>query len=235
MRNLFAAIGLSLLAAAPAAAQVGPARARPINGATKPLPMMLIDQRNRLVVLEVDVDAQGRVTATRIEHRSDNSIFDERMRGYWKATPFMPALDADGRPVNDTLRITNTYSVKDSGSLTLRTMRNHSDIDGDEPAADAARIERMRCADLLWEYDFMKRRAPKARLEHEKIFQVPFAMFLAAGNVSERGRDALIAEWPKLVQRTLSTCREKPDAAYWKEVFVRVFERATPYESPPVP
>jgi hypothetical protein len=235
MRTFFSTVCLLVLAAPPLEAQVGPTRARPIHGAAKPLPTMAFDQKDRKVVLDVEVDAGGRVTATRIVQRSDNGIFDERMRGYWKDTPFMPALDAEGRPAPDTLRITNTYSVIDRGSMTLKTLRNHSDIDGNKPTDDALRMQRMRCADLIWEFDFMKHRARKARLDHEEIFHVAFALFLAAGNVSESARDALIAEWPKLVERTVSQCREKPQAAYWKEVFVPVFDHATPYASPPVP
>jgi len=92
----------------------------------------------------------------------------------------------------------------------------------------------MRCRDLLWEYDFMKRRAPKAKLEHEGIFHVPFAMYLAAGRVNEAARDALIHEWPKLTESVLSECAGKPDALYWKDVFVPVFTRAAPYQSAPV-
>jgi hypothetical protein len=235
MRIFFATVWLLMLAAPPAEAQVGPTRARPIHGASKPLPTMLFDQKDRKVVLDVDVDPTGRVVATRIVQRSDNGIFDERMRGYWKDTAFMPALDAEGRPAPDTLRITNTFTVVDRGSLMLKSLRNHSDIAGNRPADDAARIQRMRCADLIWEFDFMKSRVRKAALHHEEIFHVAFALFLAAGSVTESARAALIAEWPQLVERTVSQCRDRPEAAYWKEVFVPVFERAMPYVSPPVP
>lgn len=222
-----------LLAMSPAWAQVGPSRAHPINGATKPLPMMLIEQKPRKVILDVFVDFQGRVSRTAIVESSGNGVFDERMRGYWKDTPFMPALDAEGKPGADTIRITNTFSVEDRGSMQLKNFRNHSDIEGNQPAENAARLERMRCQDMLWEYDFMKRRAPKAQLLHEDIFQVAFAMFLAAGDFRESARDALIGEWPGLVASALAGCREKPDALYWQEVFVPLFTRAAPYESAP--
>lgn len=62
----------------------------------------------------------------------------------------------------------------------------------------------------------MRRMAPKANLFHEDLFHVPFAMFIAAGGVSE------------------AACREKPDATYWKETFVPLFTRVVPYSSPPV-
>lgn len=217
-----------------ALAQVGPSRARPINGATRQLPMMLLDQRPRKVVLDVFVDAQGQVTGSRIVEKSGSGVFDERMRGYWKDTAFMPALDASGTPTVDTLRITNTYSVDDKGSLVLRDLKNRSHIDGNQGVDDAARVQRMRCRDFVWEYEFMQRRAPKVKLQHEAIFHVPFAMFLAGGTVNDDGRDALIREWSTLVERLLADCRQRPDSRYWTDVFVPVFTRATPYRSAPV-
>jgi TonB family protein len=223
-----------LLCASLCHAQVGPSRAHPIHGATRPLPMMVIEQKPRKVVLDVSVDIQGRVSRTAIVESSGNGVFDERMRGYWKDTPFMPALDPEGKPRADTVRITNTFSVEDRGGVQLKNLRNHSDIEGDQPAENAARLERMRCRDLLWEFDFMKRRAPKAKLLHEDIFQVAFAMFLAAGDFRESARDALIGQWSGLVAGTLAGCREQPDALYWQEVFVPVFTRAVPFETAPV-
>jgi hypothetical protein len=235
MRNILARILLLVMTAAPLQAQVGPARAHPIIGASKALPTMFLDQKDRKSVLEVDVSADGRVSATRVVERSDNGVYDERMRGYWKSTPFMPALDAGGKPVADTLRITHTYTVTKYPDHTPTNLRNVSHIDDNQPSDNAARLGRMRCADLLWEFDFMKRRAPRATLDHEEIFTVAFAMFLAAGNISQSVRDALIADWSNLVERVLSDCRGKPDAAYWEGVFVPVFERAKRHVSPPVP
>jgi hypothetical protein len=217
-----------------ASAQVGPIRARLIHGATKKLPMMLIEQKPRKVVLDVFIDQDGRVTRTAIVAGSGNGVFDERMRGYWKDTAFMPAIDASGQPTADTLRITNTFSIDEKGSLTLKDFRNHSDIEGNSAVDNAAHVERMKCADMLWEFDFMKKRAPKATLEHEDIFHVAFAMYLAAATVNEAARDALIGEWPKLVPRVVETCRAKPEALYLKDVFVPAFTRAAPYQSRPV-
>jgi TonB family protein len=223
------------LAAGLANAQTGPARARPIQGATKKLPMMLIEQKPRTVILEVSVDAAGHVTGTRIVQSSGNGIFDERMRGYWKDTPFMPALDATGRPVADTLRITNAFEVEDRHSMSLKNFRNHSEVEGTPAAENAARVKRMRCRDLLWEFDFMAQRAPRAKLEHEDLFHVSFAMFLAAGTIKESARDALIGAWSTLVPRAVAECRAKPDVLYWQDVFVPLFMNAMPYESAPVP
>lgn len=233
-RTFFFVLGIAALFAGTANAQVGPSRARPINGATKKLPMMLIEQKPRRVVLEVFVDASGAVTGSRILESSGNGVFDERMRGYWRDTKFMPALDPTGAPTNDSLRITNTYSVDEKNSLTLRDLRNRSDIEGNQGADDAARVQHMRCRDLIWEHEFMQRRAPKAKLEHEAIFVVPFAMYLAAGRNNESARDSLIREWSKLVNDVLAECRAKPEAAYWKGVFVPIFTRAAPYQSAPV-
>jgi hypothetical protein len=231
----FAGAALLFVIATQSLAQVGPSRARLITGGSKPPQPMLIDQTPRKVTLDVTIGVDGRVTGTRLVERSGNGIFDERMRGYWKAQPFVPALDVEGQPREDTLRATNTFSVNEGKGPALKTLRNHSDIEGNKPADNIARMGLMRCRDFLWEFDFMRGMTPKANLLHEDLFHVPFAMFIAAGGVSETARDALIAEWDVLVVKTIAACRENPDAAYWKETFVPIFTRAMPYSSAPVP
>jgi len=231
----FAGAVLLVFFATQSHAQMGPARARLITGGSKPPPPMLIDQTPRKVALDVTVGADGRVTATRLVERSGNGVFDERMRGYWKAQPFVPALDVHGQPREDTLRATNTFTVDEGKGPALKMLRNHPDIEGNKPADNVARVGLMRCRDFLWEFDFMRRMAPKANLLHEELFHVPFAMFIAAGGVSEAARDALISEWDVLVVKTIAACRENPDAAYWQETFVPLFTRAVPYSSAPVP
>jgi len=216
-------------------AQIGPSHARVIHGATKKLPMMLVEQKPRKVVLDLFIDADGRVTRTAIVQSSGNGIFDERMRGYWKDSAFVPALDAEGKRAAGTLRVTNEFSVDDERSLSLKNFRNHSEVAGNTADQNSKLVERMRCRDLLWEYDFMRMRAPKAKLDHEDVFHVAFAMFLASGNVNDDARDALIREWPVLIERVVAACREKPDELYWQGEFVRIFARAAPYQSLPVP
>ena len=57
MRNILARICFLTMTAAPLQAQVGPARAHPIIGASKPLPTMFLDQKDRKMVLEVPLPA----------------------------------------------------------------------------------------------------------------------------------------------------------------------------------
>jgi len=165
--------------------------------------------------------------------RSGNGVYDERVRGYWKHQPFVPALDAAGNPVESTLRTRAIYSVRlPPGPETIVNSRNgwhfRTEILGSSPAALASRIENMSCSDLLWEYDFMRGIAPKAKLQHEEIFHVSLAMFIAAKQLGTEARDSLIAQWDPLIDQTVDSCRAQPAAAFWKDAFAHTFESATP-------
>jgi TonB C terminal len=194
---------------------------------------MQFETKNRTAEVEVQVSAEGHVISTKLVTRSGNGVYDERVRGFWKHQPFVPALDADGNPVASRLRARAYYLVKappNSAGLVngANGWRFRTEIVGASPEQLAARIEHMTCRDLLWEYDFMQRLAPRAKLQHEAIFHVAFAMYVAARQLGGEARDSLIAQWDTLVGQTLDSCRARPEAAYWKEAFIHTFESAAP-------
>jgi hypothetical protein len=217
-------------------AQIGPNQAYPIVAAAPRAPVMIFEAKSRKVVVDVNVGADGRTLSTKLVTRSDNGVFDERVRGFWKDQRFVPSLGEDGRPRATTLRIESDYSSRDvprretaEYQLLTQNWRFESSIEGRSPGHMAARIERMKCSDFLWEYDFMKRAAPKrASLEHEELFHVAFAMLIARRNLPNESRDVLIKQWSVLVPQTVDSCRAQPAAMYWNDAFAPTFDSATP-------
>jgi hypothetical protein len=234
MRPGFWRLAVCMLIVAPMVeAQAGPSRAYPINTASPKPPVMQFDRKDRTTEVEVRVGADGRTISTRLLSRSGNGVYDERVRGFWKAQPFVPALGADGKPMESTLRARAVYAVRlppGGDGLVNRINGFHfrTEIAGEKPGDLAARIEGMSCHDLLWEYDFMHGIAPKAKLHHEEIFHVALAMLIAARQMSTESRDALIAQWDALIEQTLDSCRAQPAARYWTDSFVPIFESAAP-------
>jgi hypothetical protein len=224
-----------MLMALEARAQLGPNLAYPIVAAAPKAPM-IDDGKERSVTLDVVVGADGRTVSTRLVTHTDNGVFDERVRGFWKYQRFVPTLDADGRPRASVLRIESRFSARDlpprkspEYQLLTQKWKFDSSIEGRSPGDMAARVARMTCRDFLWEYDFMKKQSPKrAKLEHEELFHVAFAMFISARQIANESRDALIEQWPTLIDQTVNSCRDQPDAMYWKSAFAHTFESATP-------
>jgi hypothetical protein len=223
-----------LLFAAGAHAQLPSSDAYPIDtGSPSHPPFLQFDQKDRMAEVEVTVGPDGRTLSTRLLTRSGSGVYDERVRGFWKNQPFVPAIDATGHPQTTTLRVRNFLAREDAqkGVSRARTSAGYhfrSEIVGRDLDVMAARIARMSCQDLLWEYDLMRGLAPKAKLQHEEIFHVAFAMFIAAKQLGNEARDSLIAQWDTLIGQTLDSCRAQPAAAYWKEAFVHTFESAAP-------
>src|SRR6185295_7882867 len=216
-----------------ARAQRGPSSAYPIETASPKPPLMQFERKDRTVEVEVRVGADGHTRSTKLLTRSGNGVYDERVRGFWKDQRFVPALDAEGNPVESTVRTRASYYVKtppEGAGLVNRVngWRFRTEVVNSDPAAIASRIGHMTCRDLLWEYHFMRGLAPKARLQHEEIFHIAFAMLIAARGFSLDARDSLIAQWDTLVGQTLDSCRVQPDARYWRDAFAHTFESAAP-------
>ncbi|HTU67917.1 MAG TPA: TonB C-terminal domain-containing protein [Steroidobacteraceae bacterium] len=224
---------VALSFAAGAHAQRGPNAAYPINTASPPPPLMQFEQKDRETQVAVRVGADGRVISTKLVTRSGNGVYDERVRGFWKKQPFVPALDADGRPRESTVLTRATFLVKPApvaAGLVYSSNGYHfrSEAIGKDPEAIAQRLRRMTCADVLWEYDFMRALAPKAKLVHEEIFHVSFAMYIADRALATDSRDALIAQWETLMGQVLDSCRAQPAAPYFADAFKHVFDSAAP-------
>lgn len=221
------------LVAANGSAQIGPTQAYPINTASPDPPLMHFDQKDRKTEVEIVVGPDGHTISTKLLIRSGSGVYDERVRGFWKDQPFVPAIDAEGHPRQTTLIGRNSYFFKPMQFGIENKQRGEgihfkAEIVDQTPDVMASRIRRMRCRDMLWEYDFMRGLAPKAKLQHEEIFHVAFAMLIAAKQLGNDARDALIAQWDTLVGQTLDSCRAQPDAPYWRDAFVHTFQSATP-------
>jgi len=231
--RLLAAGVLMLSLDAQAHAQRGPSAAYPIDTASPAPPVMQFESRDRAAEVDVRIGADGHTISTMLVKRSGNGVYDERVRGFWKKQPFVPALDAGGRPIESTLQTRAIYSVKlPPGGEGLIGRRNgwrfRFEVLGSNPSERAERIARMTCQDLLWEYDFMHAIAPKAKLQHEQIFHVAFAMLIAERHLDIETRDSLIAEWDPLIGQTMDSCRAQPAAYFWKDAFAHVFDSAAP-------
>src|SRR3954468_19041940 len=142
------------LVAADALAQLGPSQAYPINTASPPPPLMNFDQKDRAVDVEVTVGADGHTIATKLLTRSGSGVYDERVRGFWKDQPFVPAIDANGRPRQTTLIGRNTYFFKPMQhgiDSRKRGEGSHfkAEIVDQSPDLMASRIQRMTCHDML--------------------------------------------------------------------------------------
>src|SRR3954470_5587982 len=98
MRSGFCWFAMGVMVCRIAAAQVGPSQPYPILGAASKPPVMTLSQRDRTTVVDVTVGANGRTLTTKLVTRSGSGVFDERVRGFWKNQPFVPALDTSGRP-----------------------------------------------------------------------------------------------------------------------------------------
>src|SRR5690349_13284618 len=93
-----------LLLAGSAHAQLASSDAYPINTASPPHPPFLqFDQKDRTAEVEVTVGRDGHTISTRLLTRSGSGVYDERVRGFWKDQPFVPAVDAGGHLQTATL------------------------------------------------------------------------------------------------------------------------------------
>jgi len=152
----------------------------------------------------VRVGADGRTISTKLLSPLGKRRLRRTRARILEGTAIRPAIGVDGRAgridAADArgLRGASCRRAATASSYASMVFHFRTESAGETPADMAARIERMSCRDLLLEYDFMHGLAPKAKLHHEEIFHVAFAMLIAARRLSTESRDVLIAQWDAL-------------------------------------
>jgi TonB family protein len=234
MRSL--AMLVALLVSSPLFAQTGPLEARLIQSAksspfSDPFPELhrqLNRQDNVAIVIELTVGTDGRVSDARVLESSGNKRVDETVRKYYLKNRFVPALDEAGTPIVST--VTGKYLQQSSRPDPASSGPSQTRLDN-----EVQRVERMKCKDFVWEYNFMREAAYQQRLTFgEELFQTALGMFISR----ERVLDAQIAVLSRSVvpamDASAQACRSKPDEVFFSSVFsptlkaVAALEKRTP-------
>jgi TonB family protein len=223
------------LFATSAFAQTGPTLPRYVM--SKPPPQFdgHVTESSLRSVIELQVDATGRVTEVRVLKGSGSEDYDKRVQSYYRKWRLMPALDENGVPKASKLRM--GHSMRGMGppedARTTLKRTNPGEFPDEAPAEpidprvydEGGRVLRMRCKDFLWEYDFLRDVAGgNAPFELELMTQT--SLFEAAKKVR-----VPVAEYPRIkknlrrtLRETAKTCRARPEDMYIEHVLAPALE-----------
>jgi TonB family protein len=224
MNITWSLIVVGALASSLASAQTGPLRTRVVvAGIRGPFPKQ--DTHMDLsVVVEIAVDADGRVTNRTIVESSGNETFDQKVLKYYSKFRFVPQLEENGAAVASTVRM--RFRRAGIGSPPAAPP-----LQSDEPRVfdEVARIGRMKCSDFLWEYDLLKEIAGRQRsVNQETMLTTSLAMFVVQEKMNDSELKLLNRSFDKIVRESVESCRQNPQEKYWSGVLAPALKAAVP-------
>jgi TonB family protein len=226
LRRLVALVGyVSFLAAAgPAAAQVGPVQ-----------PVLVLPSGNPEIAhhrpdfaedysvpMDVYVNAQGKVTNIVITQSTDNLDADGAAAAFMRERTFMPAINEQGETMDALVRV-NVNMFKRGTKKVARVTVKPPPV-----ALEKDRIQRMTCADFLWEEERMRK---GANIKDTSFEQTPYMSALLyktqrhiPGDVEEKFWDM----WDDLHEKVVNRCEKQQTRLYFTDVLMPLLDGTMP-------
>jgi TonB family protein len=207
-----------LLFGTAAVAQTGPAPPKVVvAGMTLPPPVPPPETKmppgGYSAEVELETDAEGRVPKARIVKSSGDAKLDLLLTKYYRKWRVVPAIDAGGRPTTGVVRVAYRKAEKSPPRSEPLPPANA------RPGAEADRVERMSCADFVWEYDLMQSIAGKHAIDTEELLRTAFGLYLARHPL--KGDDLNRLMWARrpAIADSVTGCRSAPSRKFWSEVY----------------
>lgn len=206
-----------------AQAQTGPAEPQVILRASTARMSVGNRKLSGHVIADVRVGTDGRVLDVAITENATEEGLEPQILKVLRSARFVPALDADGRPIEATTAV--KLELRQSTGDSPKPMAANTDPEATEK--EKARISRMRCADFRWEWDLIKDASGDPDME----FMPRIATLMYAAMRTEAGDYVDVKVWkeaPKALKKAAEQCGDNPNAAFWEGVYRPLMDEAVP-------
>lgn len=216
MRKVITVLG-SLFFMSVAQAQMGPAPARAIS---RPMPAKAPSGvQNFNAEANLIISRKGRVDFAEVVTTSGDPGFDKEWKKSLSEWRFVPAVGADGQPIESHARVTyKNNALTDTPSTAAG-----------EPAptglSEPERVAKLTCKDFLWEYYIVTNALPRRLALLDSLVKTPLTL-LASEGVDAAQVNALRPRYDDLVNDGAKQCRDNPDALFWTGVFKPILQSA---------
>ena len=215
---------VACLIAGPAAAQVGPIQ--PV--------LVLSDGKNEFphsrpdlpesyaIPVDVFVDAKGVVSNVVVSESSRNLEADQLAAAVMRDKKFLPALDAKGAPVAGSAKVTVSMFKRGSKKVVKVVVK--------PPAlnAEIERVNKMMCADFLWEIERLKKEADVSDASYEVMPYVAARMYIKQKQIPGEVEGTFWDMWSNALRKVVDRCEKDELKFFYAEVLVPALDGVIP-------
>jgi TonB family protein len=226
LHRLFALFGyVSFLAvAAPAAAQVGPVQ--PVLVLPNGSPEIPHDRPNFAddysVPMDVYVDSTGGVTNVVVTQSTGNIAADGAAAAFMRDRRFLPAVDDAGVAMDTVIRANVNMFKRGSRKVARVTIKPGNF------AHEKARVQRMTCADFLWEVERMRKSANIKDTSFELTPYMSAILYKDKRNVPIEVEDKFWDMWTTMHEKVIERCEKQQTRLYFTDVLIPALDGTLP-------
>jgi len=212
------------LAAGPALAQVGPIQPVLVLPDGK-----LEASHNRpnfaedfSIPVDVFVAADGSVTSAVVSSTSGNVDADGVAATYMRERKFLPALDADSKPIDSVVKV-NVNMFKRGTKKVVRVTLKPPPFE-----RETMRVRKLMCADFLWEVNRIKTEAGIRDFSLEVMPYMSAHMYVSTKNLPSEIQEKFWDQWPGTLKKVIERCQKDELKFYFTEVLVPALDGTLP-------
>jgi hypothetical protein len=222
--RLVALLGyVSLLAAWPAAAQVGPIQPVLITEGKLEVAHSRPDLGDDYSVpINVFVAADGSVNKAVVTESTGNATADSVAVALMREKKFLPGLDAKGQPEQSMVKVTVNMFKRGPRKVVRITVKPPP------VAAETQRVKKLMCADFLFEVERIQKQAGIDDASLEVMPYMSARMYMQQKNVPSEVENKFWDTWPRALQKAIDRCEKEQTSFYYTEVLVPLLDGAMP-------
>jgi len=223
--RLLALLGyVSLLCAGSAAAQVGPIQPVLVlpDGKMEVTHDRPSFEEDYSIPVDVYVAADGSVTGAVVSSSSKNVAADGVAATYMRERKFLPALDADSKPVDSVVKV-NVNMFKRGSKKVVRVTLKPPPV-----AGETLRVRKLMCADFLWEVNRIKSEAGIKDFSLEVMPYMSAHMYVSGKNLPSEIEEKFWDAWPHTLKKIIDRCEKDELKFYFTEVLVPALDGTIP-------
>jgi len=224
LRHLTALVMFHLALAGPAIAQVGPVQ--PVLVLPSGNPEISHNRPNLpddyAVPIDVYVNAQGKVTNVVVTQSTGNVEADGAAASFMRDRTFLPAVNDNGEAMDSLVRVTVNMFKRGSKKVARVTTKPPP------LALEKARVQRMTCADFLWEVERMH---DDANIKDTSFEQTPYMsalLYKDKRHIPIEVESKFWDMWTDMHEKVVSRCEKQQTRLYFTDVLMPALDGTMP-------
>jgi TonB family protein len=224
LTGILSLVMFHLAFAGPAAAQIGPVQ--PVLVLPNGNPEMPHGRPNfsedYSVPVDVYVSATGAVTNVVVTQSSGNVEADGAAASFLRERKFLPGVNSDGEAIDSMVRV--------SVNMFKRGSKKMARVSTKPPpyAVEVDRVQRMTCADFLWEVERMREGANIKDASNEVTPLISALLYKDKRGVASEVEGKFWDLWPDALEKVVDRCEKQQTRLYFTEVLIPTLDGTMP-------
>jgi TonB family protein len=214
-----------LAVAASAAAQVGPVQpvlVLPTGSPETPHQRPNLEAEDYSIPVDVYVNADGTVQNAVVTQSSGSVQADSVASTYMLNRRFLPAVNERGEPMAGVVKV-SVNMFKRGSKKVVRVTTKPPPL-----AGEVDRVQRMTCADFLWEIERLREGANIRDASNEVTPYMSALIYKNKRRIAIEVEDKFWDQWPNALEKVVDRCEKQQTKLYFTDVLLPVLDGTLP-------